>query len=178
MRPIDRGQLQRRHSTIPSPLKAEGPQPCGSCDPPNHQHERTMPMAKKRIPSEHLRRKVLLLCEDANALADDIKHLAHTAQDEHQALLLAAKASEIAIIAISQDLWGSSGATTPATWSCPRPVDPGSWSAGRIKPSISVAWRASGRTYLRRTKCVHSGQQASGDECLWLTHERAKAAGH
>jgi hypothetical protein len=33
-------------------------------------------MAKKRIPSEHLRRKVLLLCEDANALADDIKHLA------------------------------------------------------------------------------------------------------
>ena len=63
-------------------------------------------MAKKRIPSEQLRRKVLLLCSDANALADDIKHLAHTAHDEHQALLLAAKASEIAIIAISQDLWG------------------------------------------------------------------------
>ena len=63
-------------------------------------------MAKKRIPSEQLRRKVLLLCEDANALADDIKYLAHTAQDEHQALLLAAKASEIAITAISPDLWG------------------------------------------------------------------------
>jgi hypothetical protein len=63
-------------------------------------------MAKKRIPSEHLRRKVLLLCEDADTLADDIKHLAHTAQDEHQALLLAARASKIAMIAKSPDLWG------------------------------------------------------------------------
>ena len=54
-------------------------------------------MAKKRIPSEHLRRKVLLLCEDANTLADDIKHLANTAQNEHAALLLAAKASEITV---------------------------------------------------------------------------------
>jgi hypothetical protein len=49
---------------------------------------------------------VLPLCSHANALADDIKHLAHTARDEHAALLLAAKASEIAIIAISGDLWG------------------------------------------------------------------------
>ena len=63
-------------------------------------------MAKKRIPSEHLRRKVLLLCEDANALADDIKHLAHTAHDEHQAWLLAARASKIAVTAKSSDLWG------------------------------------------------------------------------
>jgi hypothetical protein len=63
-------------------------------------------MAKKRIPSEQLRRKVLLLCEDANTLADDIKHLAHTAQNEHQAWLLAARASKIAIIAKSPDLWG------------------------------------------------------------------------
>jgi len=63
-------------------------------------------MAKKRIPSEQLRRKVLLLCTDANALADDIKHLAHTAHDEHTALHLAAQASEIAILAISPDLWG------------------------------------------------------------------------
>jgi hypothetical protein len=55
-------------------------------------------MAKRKIPSEQLRRKVLLLCSDANALADDIKHLAHTAHDEHQALLLAAKASEIAML--------------------------------------------------------------------------------
>jgi len=63
-------------------------------------------MAKKRIPSEHLRRKVLLLCEDANALADDIKHLAHTAHDGHAALQLAAQTREIAIIAKSPDLWG------------------------------------------------------------------------
>jgi hypothetical protein len=63
-------------------------------------------MAKKRIPSEQLRRKVPLLCEDANTLADDIKHLAHTAQNEHQAWLLAARASKIAIIAKSPDLWG------------------------------------------------------------------------
>jgi len=63
-------------------------------------------MAKRRIPSKQLQRDVLLLCSDANALADDIKHLAHTAHDEHAALQLAAQAREIAITAKSPDLWG------------------------------------------------------------------------
>jgi len=63
-------------------------------------------MAKRRIPSKQLQRDVLLLCSDANALADDIKHLAHTAHDGHAALQLAAQTREIAIIAKSPDLWG------------------------------------------------------------------------
>ena len=63
-------------------------------------------MAKRRIPSKQLRRELLLLCSDANALADDIKHLAHTAHDGHAALQLAAQTREIAVIAKSPDLWG------------------------------------------------------------------------
>ena len=61
---------------------------------------------KRRIPSKQLRREVLLLCSDVNALADDIKHLAHTAHDGHAAVQLAAQTREIAIIAKSPDLWG------------------------------------------------------------------------
>ena len=63
-------------------------------------------MAKKRIPSKQLQREVLQLCSDADALADDIKHLAHTAYDGHAALQLAAQTREIAVIAKSPDLWG------------------------------------------------------------------------
>jgi hypothetical protein len=63
-------------------------------------------MGKHRISSSQLKRKITLLCGDAPALADDIKALAHTAHDENQALLLAMKASEIALVAISGDLWG------------------------------------------------------------------------
>jgi hypothetical protein len=66
-----------------------------------------------------------------------------------------------------------------------------SWYVGTAQPQISkrylgtdldIEWRAiddhpqggngaSGRTYLCRKECVHSDHKASGDECLWLTHE-------
>ena len=53
-----------------------------------------------------LRHKVLAICEDANALGDLISELAAEARDPKQALLLAAKAHEIAIEVVGPQLFG------------------------------------------------------------------------
>jgi hypothetical protein len=66
-------------------------------------------MATKKptqLTPEILRRKVVMLCEDANALGDLIKELSPEARDPHQALSLAAKAHEIAVLAIGPTLFG------------------------------------------------------------------------
>jgi hypothetical protein len=51
-------------------------------------------------------------------------------------------------------------------WHCPQILE------RYLGTDLDVAWRAIGRTYLCRDECVHSDHKASGDECLWLTHER------
>ena len=59
-----------------------------------------------RLTPERLRRKVVMLCEDANALGDLIQELASEARDPDQAVSLAAKAHEIAVLAIGPTLFG------------------------------------------------------------------------
>jgi hypothetical protein len=63
-------------------------------------------MKPTRLTPERLRRKVLMLCEDANALGDLIQELASEARDPQQAVSLAAKAHEIAVLAIGPTLFG------------------------------------------------------------------------
>jgi hypothetical protein len=59
-----------------------------------------------RLTPERLRRKVVMLCEDANALGDVIKELSSEARDPHRALSLAAKAHEIAVLSVGPTLFG------------------------------------------------------------------------
>jgi hypothetical protein len=63
-------------------------------------------MALSKIARDRIRRKLLALCEDANALGDCISELAPTASHPHEALLLAARAYKIAVLAVGPGLWG------------------------------------------------------------------------
>jgi hypothetical protein len=60
----------------------------------------------KNLSPERLKVKVLAICEDANSLGDLISELAPQARDPKEALRLAAKAHEIAVLAVGPALWG------------------------------------------------------------------------
>jgi hypothetical protein len=60
----------------------------------------------KRVSTEQLRERVLSVCCEANHLGEIIQDLAGEAGDPTAALLLAARAHELAILAVGPQLWG------------------------------------------------------------------------
>jgi hypothetical protein len=59
-----------------------------------------------KVSTTRLRHRILAICEDANALGDLISEIAHEAKNPTEALLLAAKAHEIAILAVGPQVFG------------------------------------------------------------------------
>ncbi len=61
---------------------------------------------RRSLSPERVREKVLAICEEANYLGDLLSELAPYARNPQDALLLAAKAHEIAVFAIGPNLFG------------------------------------------------------------------------
>jgi hypothetical protein len=64
-----------------------------------------MSTATRSLSPERIRTKLLAICEEANYVADLISELAPYAHNPHDALLLSAKAREIAVFAIGPNLF-------------------------------------------------------------------------
>jgi hypothetical protein len=54
----------------------------------------------------NLKKKITLLCGDANALADELLALAHTAKELEAARILAERAQQLALSMIAPKVWG------------------------------------------------------------------------
>ena len=54
----------------------------------------------------NLKKKITKLCGDCNAVADEIRSLAHTAKNPEAARILAERAQQLALSMIAPKVWG------------------------------------------------------------------------
>jgi len=66
----------------------------------------TITINNKALPRERLKRKVTYLCGDINAVADELRSLAHTAENPEAARILAERAERLALGLIAPKVWG------------------------------------------------------------------------
>jgi len=60
----------------------------------------------KALPQEQLKKKITKLCGDCNAVADEIRSLAHTAKNPEAARILAERAEQLALGLLAPKVWG------------------------------------------------------------------------
>jgi len=64
------------------------------------------PNNNKALPQEQLKKKITLLCGNCNAVADELRSLAHTAKEPEAARILAERAEQLALALIAPKAWG------------------------------------------------------------------------